>query len=176
MAKRNTKVKAPAIRGPIPRNRDEADQLIFQLGVAMREHAWCETAMNEDLAKLKAEYETQAAPIAVTIAVLTEGIQTWAEAHRSELLAGDSKTVKLGNGEIAWRARPASVSLRGVDKIIAWCRSHRLSKFLRMKTEVSKEAMLADTAKAAKIPGVKIESTGEDFIVTPFNAELEEAV
>ena len=101
-------------------------------------------------------------------------MQTWCEANRKELLDGDSKTVKFGNGEVAWRNRPPSVTLRGVEAIIEWCKRHRgFLSFLRIKAEVNKDAMLANPKMAAKIPGVKIVSGIEDFIVTPLSAALE---
>jgi phage host-nuclease inhibitor protein Gam len=155
------------------KTREEADEFIYKIGEASRDRQLAETAMNEDIAKIKAEYEAKAGPAAVSISKLTWGLQTWCEAHRKELLDGDSKTVKFGNGEVSWRNRPASVSLRGVEKIIEWLRAHKRRRFLRIKYEVNKEAMLAHPRAARKVPGVKIESAGEDFIVAPFESQLE---
>jgi phage host-nuclease inhibitor protein Gam len=169
-----TKIKTPALEYPPPANRDEADNYIFRLGEAMRSRAETEIAMNEAVAHIKLESENAAEPYNREIAALTAGLQTFCEANRKELCPGNSKTVKFGNGEVSWRARPASVTLRGVEAIIAFCRSHRKHLFIRLKREVNKEAMLAHPKAAAAIPGVTIASAGEDFIVTPINAELEE--
>ncbi len=169
------KLKAPAlIIGP-PHDRDEADELIFTLGGLQRDRVDLETAMNEALAEAKLEYEYLAKPLNEKIAALMAALQTFCEAHRVELLKGDSKTVKFGNGTVSWRARPASVTLRNVKKIIAWLQGNWFGTFfLRIKTEINKDAMLAHPEPAKLIPGVQIGSAGEDFVVKPFESKLEE--
>jgi phage host-nuclease inhibitor protein Gam len=168
------KINTPAIDYSIPRDRDECDEFIYNLGEAVRSRDLAENAMNRDLAQIKSEYEAKAAPVAAAISRLTAGIQGYCEAHRAELCKGDAKTFRFGNGEVRWRHRPPKVTLRGVEKILDWCKTHRLRKFIRVTEELSKEAMLADAAKAQTIPGVSIASAGEDFAVEPFNATLEE--
>jgi len=42
-----------------------------------------------------------------------------------------------------------------------------LEKFIRVKEEVNKDAMLAEPDQAMKVPGVTIKSGGEDFIIEP---------
>jgi phage host-nuclease inhibitor protein Gam len=170
---KSAKIKTPAADYAIPSNREEADEFIYKIGEASRDRQLAETAMNEDIAKIKAEYEAKAGPAAVAISKLTWGLQTWCETHRKELLDGDSKTVKFGNGEVSWRARPPKVTLRGLDKILAWLDKHKLDRFVRIIREINKEAMLADAVEARKVPGVSIASAGEDFIVAPFESQLE---
>lgn len=171
---KNAKLKTPALEYPAPTNRDEADSYIFRLGEAQRARAETEVAMNEALAHVKLEAENAVEPHNREIAALMAGLQTFCEANRAELCPGKLKTVKFGNGEVSWRFRPASVTLRGVEAIIAFCRSHRLHRFIRVKREINKEVMLAHPKAAAAIPGVKVASSGEDFIVKPFQSELEE--
>ena len=168
------KLKAPALTIGAPHDRDEADKLIFELGKEHRERAALEIKMNGALALIKDDYETQAAPINQKISALMAALQTYCEANRAELCPGKLKTVKFGNGEVSWRFRPPKVTLRGVKKIIEWCRAHRRNRFLRVTTEVNKAAMLAHPESANGIPGVKIGSAGEDFVVKPFESELEE--
>ena len=170
---KSNKLKTPAADYLIPRDREEADEFIYKIGEASRDRQLAETAMNEDIAKIKAEYERKSEPAAAAIKRLTAGLQTWCETHRKTLLIGDSKTVKFGNGEVSWRARPPKVTLRGLEKILAWLDKHKLYRFVRIIREINKEAMLSDPVEARKIPGVTIGSAGEDFIVTPFESELE---
>ncbi len=175
MSKTGKGIKAPALTLPAPKTREEADQLIFKLGQLQRDRIDLETAMNEALAASKLEHENLAKPINGEIAALMASIQTWCEANREDLCPGKLKTYKFGNGEVSWRLRPASVTLRNIEKIINWCEEHLgLERFLRVKTEINKEAMLAEPEIAQEIPGVKIGSAGEDFIVKPFESELEE--
>jgi phage host-nuclease inhibitor protein Gam len=44
---------------------------------------------------------------------------------------------------------------------------------VRVKEEINKEAILAEPDLAAKIPGISI-TQGEDFVIVPFETELEE--
>ncbi len=175
MAKQ-TKIKTAAANYAIPRDREEADKFIFEIFAATRRRAVIQTALDAELADLKARYEDAAAPLNSSIDLLTKGLQTWCEANRRALLQGNLKTVKFGNGYVSWRMRPASVTLRGIEKIIKWCRAQRgrFARFLRFKIEVNKEAMLAEPDEASKIPGVTIASGGEDFIVTPLESKLDE--
>jgi phage host-nuclease inhibitor protein Gam len=172
--KQQSKIKTAAANYPIPRDRDEADEFLRRIGGLMRDRSLIQTALDANLAALKAEYEKKALPIAVETTGLMKGLQTWCEANRAELLHDGGKTVKFGNGEVAWRNRPASVTLRGVEAIIAYCKEKLGWLFLRVTIEVSKEMMLMNQEEARKIPGVTIASAGEDFIITPLSAELQE--
>jgi phage host-nuclease inhibitor protein Gam len=171
--KAKNKIKNAAANYPIPRDRDEADEFIFRIGGLMRDRALIQGALDGNLAALKAEYEDKALPINFALAQQIKGLQTWCETNRAELLDGDSKTAKFGNGEVSWRKRPAKVTLRGIEEILAYLAEHELDRFVRVSKEVNKEAMLDDAVEAAKVPGVSIGSAGEDFIVTPLEAPLE---
>ena len=51
--------------------------------------------------------------ITARIETLQAGIQTYCEAHRDELTSGGkTKTANLVTGEVSWRQRPPSVSIR----------------------------------------------------------------
>jgi len=162
----------------VPQDKTGADAMIRRIGEAQRERQNIETAMNEGIAALKAAAEERAKPVAAEIELLTRGIQTWCAAHRDELTDnGKRKFYRFGSGDINWRDRPPKVSLRGVDSIIDYLKTRRsvkFRKFLRVKFEVNKEAMLADAKTAGKIEGVKIGSAGEDFVITPLETKLEQ--
>ena len=99
------------------------------------------------------------------------------EANRARLTHGGKvKFHRYSTGEISWRLRPARVSIRGKEAVIEAIKAARLGrKFLRVREDVNKEAMLEDRATAAAIRGVTIGSDGEDFLVEPFETELKEA-
>ncbi len=167
------KLKTPAADYAIPANRQEADEFIRKIGVLSRDRALIQTTLDAHAAALKAEYEEKAKPLAEETVSLMKGLQSWCETHRAELLKDGGKTVKFAHGEVAWRNRPASVTLRGVDAIIAYCKEKLNWLFLRINIEVSKEMMLANKDLARTIPGVTIASGGEEFIVTPVEAPLQ---
>jgi phage host-nuclease inhibitor protein Gam len=61
---------------------------------------------------------------------------------------------------------------RDVDGLIARLKSLGLARFVRTREEPDKEAMLAEPDVARAVPGVRIASAGEDFVIEPFNLEL----
>lgn len=159
---------------PVPQSREEAAQALARIGVINREVARREADMNDQLAAIKAAVEEALAASRSEAESLTEGLKIWAEAHRRELTAGDkTKTVDLGAGLIKWRLRPAKVTIRGAEGVVAAIKAMGFAKkFLRTTEEINKEAMLLDKDKARTIAGVTIGSEGEDFVVEPFEVEL----
>lgn len=170
--KTRIKNESPDLR--IPQSRDEATEYIAEIGRLQRKRQRIEADMNDALAEVRQRFEAQALPLAGDIKQLTAGLQTWCEANRSSLTQGGKvKFAQLASGEIKWRMRPPKVTLKGTDAIIEACKKLKLERFLREKVEVNKEALLAEPDVAKTLNGVSI-SQGEDFIVTPFETELEE--
>lgn len=169
-----TKTKARPI--PVPQSTGEADLFIRQIGEMQRERDRIETEMNAIIANTKALHAERVKEIDEQMSERAKGLETWAAANRKELTNdGRTKTAKLHAGEISWRHRPPRVTLRKVEDVLASIKALRLQKkFLRLKLEVNKEAMLAEPEIASKIDGVTIGSDGEDFVVKPFETELEQ--
>ena len=69
--------------------------------------------------------------------------------------------------------RPPSVSARPIDKVIEALKDMGLKRFIRFKEEIDKEAILGDPDAVKYIKGIKIEQR-EDFVIVPFETELEE--
>ena len=161
---------------PVPQDDSEARSAILEVGQAQRKIVRLEAELNDKVAKLKDQYGAKADVHRARVTELTEGLRMFCEANRARLTRdGKVKHHKFDTGEISWRFRPARVGLRGVEKIIEQVKEAGLTKFLRVKEEVNKEAMLEDRETALGITGVTIGSDGEDFIVTPDEAALEEA-
>jgi phage host-nuclease inhibitor protein Gam len=164
----------PAPAYPVPKTKDETIEAIAEIGRRQRERVRIETAMNDDLAKVREAWEKQAAPHTEAIKALSAGIQLWCELHRNDLTQdGKTKTAKLASGEVKWRLRPPSVTLRAVDNIIATLKQLGLDRFLRIKEEVNKEAILCEPETVQHIKGITI-TQKEDFVIVPFETELEE--
>lgn len=169
-----TKTKARPI--PVPQSTGEADLFIRQIGEMQRERDRIETEMNAVIANTKALHAERVKEIDAEMSERAKGLETWAAANRKELTNdGRTKTAKLHAGEISWRHRPPRVTLRKVEDVIASIKALGLAdRFIRIKEEANKEAMLADPETAAAIDGVTIGSDGEDFVVKPFETELEQ--
>lgn len=154
-------------------NRDQADETVRAIGELQRKREAIKTAMNEHLARVKASYETDAVPVNEALKTLSHGVQVWAEANRAELTKNGSKTVKLGNGELRWRTRPPSVTVRAAGIVIEALKRLGLTRFIRTKEEINKEAILAEPEAVQDVKGISI-GQGEDFVIVPFETELEE--
>ena len=171
MAKQKKKAAAFAV----PQSMTEANDYVKRIGRAQRDRDHLEIVMNDELAMIKTTYEEKAAPYKSMIEDLTNGLHVYCAANREELTkGGKSKTYKFPAGEINWRRRPPKVTIKGAEAVIKRLLAGGLKQFLRQKITINKEAMLADPKAAEAVEGVSIGSDGEDFVITPFETELEE--
>ncbi len=170
------KTKAPALA--VPQTDEEADALLAEYGATERRLGEIALRMNDRLASLKAQYEADAKPLQTLLDSIFERLQAWGGAHRKRLTEGDKvKTVALPAGEVGWRSRPPSVTFqRGlkVEEIVERIRKAGMLRFLRRRIDVNKDAMIEDAESANLIDGVTVGSTGEDFFVAPFGANIAE--
>ena len=166
------KVKAPT-RSAMPKSKEEADGLIQEIGRMQTEGEALKAAMKSRIAEVRQGYQARLEEIASGIDRRTETLEAWAAVHRDALTNGGRvKWARLPSGRILWRNRPPGVTLRGVADVIAAIKEARLSKkFLRLKEEINKNAMLDDPERAARLPGVTIGSGGEEFVVEPFGLD-----
>ena len=171
------KLKTAGTNLPIPQDDSEAREAIREIGDMNREVLRIEAEMNDRIAALQQEYGERAAPIREAVIAKTDGLKMFCEVHRDRLTTGGKvKFHRFATGEISWRQRPAKVTIRGLADVIEAIKAAKLGKkFIRVKEEINKEAMLEDRALAGAIKGVTIGSDGEDFLVEPFETELREA-
>lgn len=168
------KLKAPAAQGVL-QSRDEVVDAIAEIGRRTRERVRIEAEMGDDLALIRERYEGEAQPHAERCRELILGVQAWVEAHRDELTqGGKTKTIRFPSGEVKWRITPPSIAVRGTEAVIAWLRIQTLLRFIRIKEEVNKEALLNEPDVANGVPGVTI-SQREEFVVEPFEVALADA-
>lgn len=171
MAKREKK-KAIAVK--VPQSRDEASNFVHMIGVHQRERERLEAAMNDRLAKTKANYEETAKPHAEAIVQLMRGLEIWAAANRDALTeGGKTKTARLATGELRWRMTPPAVALKSVKDVLAALVEKGLGRFIRRKDEVNKEAILEEPDAVKEIAGIVI-GQHEEFVIVPFETKLEE--
>ena len=177
MAKTNTKVKG-TIRSPdyvAVTSREEAEQIIREIGEKRRDVLRIEADMNDAVVELKQGYEQQAQPFKTEVADLITAVQNWVEQERDSLTnGGKTKTVKLATGEVSWRNNPPKVGLRGKDKIMASLKNLGLQRFIRTSEDIDKEAMLKEPKIASEIAGVTIGSAGETLTIEPYEVEIED--
>lgn len=106
------------------------------------------------------------------IELLQTGVQAWCEANRDTLTDGGKvKSANLITGEVSWRQRPPSVSVRGVDAVIDTLKRLGLGVFVRTKEELNKEAILNEPHQVRGVAGLQVVTGVEDFAIVPFEQE-----
>ena len=162
----------------VPQSKNGCAEAIRALGDLQREFERQRAAMNDTIAAITQQHQPVLADLQQRMQALQDGIQAWCEAHRTELCGeGDKlgKTANLVTGEVSWRQRPPSVSIRGVDTVLETLERMGLARFVRTKAEPNKEAMLNEPDAVRGIAGISIVTGVEDFIVVPFEAQAEVA-
>lgn len=168
-----TKTKKPAKEFAVPQSRDECAARVKDLGDVQRDEQRLIAEMNDRLAAITQEFQPTIDLLREKQSQLLDGIATWCEANREALTSGGKiKSAQLVTGEIGWRQRPPSVTVRGADKVIDVLHKLGLGRFVRTKDEIDKEAILKEPKAVAAVPGVTVNSGVEDFYVTPFEAKV----
>lgn len=171
MSKKN-RIKTSAVEACI--SAIDVDQHILAIGREQRERERLATAMNEEIAAVKARYEEAAVLHGAAITSLAESVRIYCEANRAELTKdGRTKTYKFGAGEVSWRMRPPRVNVRGEENVLQALHRLGLEQFIRTTEAIDKQAILADPKAVQDVKGLTI-AQGEDFVIKPIATELEE--
>ena len=172
-----TRIKSKTLAA-VPQSKNDCAESIRLLGDLQREFDRERGAMNDHIAAITQAHQPVLASLTERMQAQQAGIQAWCEAHRVELCGeGDKlgKTANLVTGEVSWRQRPPSVSIRSVETVLDTLLRMGLGRFVRVKNEPNKDAMLNEPDAVRGIAGVTIVSGVEDFIVVPFEAQAEVA-
>jgi len=167
------RIKATAI--PVPKTREEAEKLLGEIGLLQGNVSEIERRAAERVSSIQRAYSELAMPVNDQIQGKFEALHAYAEAHRHELLEGDSKSVKLATGTLSWRWTPPAIKLTKVEEVIARLQFRKLRQYLRTTVEVNKEALLEageEAVKALEIPGIKFTSR-EEFVAKPLESQIE---
>ncbi|EFK6683048.1 host-nuclease inhibitor Gam family protein [Escherichia coli] len=171
MAKPAKRIKSAAA-AYVPQNRDAVITDIKRIGDLQREASRLETEMNDAIAEITEKFAARIAPLKTDIETLSKGVQGWCEANRDELTNGGKvKTANLVTGDVSWRQRPPSVSIRGVDAVMETLERLGLQRFIRTKQEINREAILLEPKAVAGVAGITVKSGIEDFSIIPFEQE-----
>ena len=170
-----TRTKAPAT--PVPQNATEANALLAVIGRQGRHLEMMETSLNNALNDVKSTSDERTAPVAKSLKENLKALKAYAEANRSTLLRGRTKSVKWPAGVIGWRKRPPSIQVRRglkVGELVEVIRGmgRKFQKLLTVKHSLDKETMLKHPTLIEEIDGASIEDDAEDFFIEPFGAEL----
>lgn len=158
----------------VPQTKTDCAADIKLIGDLQRDFERQRAEMNDKIAEITKQYQPSLESLQGRLQVLQEGVQLYCEAHREEL-CGKGKTANLVTGEVSWRQRPPSVSIRGADAVMETLLRMGLGRFVRVTNAPNKEAMLNEPEAVKGIAGIAIVSGVEDFLITPFEAIAEVA-
>lgn len=155
-------------------SKAEVMENITQIGLKQREISRLEAEMNDKIAQLTEQYKDDILKLQLEVQTLTHQAQIWCEQNRNSLLEDKGKTANLLTGEVSWRFRPAKVVLSEKEaQVIEQLEQLGLVQFVRVKKNVNKDAVLADPQAVKDIAGITIVSNVEDFIITPYEINVE---
>lgn len=172
-----TRIKSKTL-ATVPQTKNDCAESIRLIGDLQRDFERQRAAMNDRIAATTQEFQPELAALQQRIEQLQAGVQAWCEAHRTELCGENDKLGKTANlvtGEVAWRIRPPSIAIRGADAVMETLLRMGLGRFVRVKNEPNKDAMLNEPEAVRGIAGITVVTGQEDFIVTPFEAQAEVA-
>ncbi len=168
MAKSVTRLKAKA-QIYVPQTKETAAADVRTIGDLQRQSLRAATEMNDAIAAITQNYQPRLEALSEQLKTLQDGVQAYCEAHRAELTDGGRvKSANLITGEVQWRQRPPSVSVRGAEAVIEALKRLGLGKFVRTKDEVNKEAILNEPDAVRGVAGITVVTGVEDFVITPF--------
>lgn len=158
---------------PMPQNLNEAAEFVRGIGKAERDIEQANNEMNALLEAVKQPFIEQVGQHQHHLATLVEGLYAYAQGNRFQLTDGDKKkTVTLPTGTFSWRMTPKSVLIKGKNSVLAKLKELKLDRFIRIKEEVDKEAILKDEGMVASVDGITIEQC-EEFVVKPAETNAE---
>lgn len=156
----------------VPQNKEDVIGDIKKIGDLQRELEREQTIMNDAIGEITERHAPGIESLKKDIDLLSKGIQGWCEAHRDELTQnGKTKTASLITGKVEWRNRPPSVGIRGVETVLETLHRLNLDRFIRIKEEVNKDAILNEPEVVKGVAGITIRSGIEDFSITPFEQD-----
>lgn len=158
---------------PTPQSKTEVAESIRRIGDLNRDFERLRADMNDRIAAISQEVQPLLEQLQAHIQAEQAGVQRFCEAHRETLCLKGSKTANFVTGEVSWRQRPPSVSIRGLEAVLDTLLRMGLGRFVRVKQEPNKEAMLNEAEALRGIAGIHITSGVEDFIITPLEVGVE---
>lgn len=167
MAKKTTRVKSEAAILTL-QTQDDVALAIKRIGDLNRELVRLSTQQADEKAQIDEKYVAMLNHIKAELKPLQLAVQAFCESRRNELTdEGKRKTAYFTTGEVQWRLKVPSVVVKGKETVIEAIEKLGLTQFLRVKTELNKEAVLAEPSIANTIKGLSISAGVEEFVIKP---------
>ena len=162
---KRTKVTAPAL---VIRDRAELDLVVGDIARLKTEEAALTAEMNEEITAIRSRFEERLTEITADLTLRTTAVANWSSANVQEF--ENKKSLDTIHGVIGWRTTtPALKTLKGWtwDRVLEKLATSGLDRFIRIKSEVDKQALLIERETLDLAPlGVQVVQE-ETFFVDP---------
>lgn len=180
-------MKKPRIKITVPliTTRDEAEYVVGEVATLTIKQIQETAAMDAEIAAVRQRYEANLGTYSEQLKIKSEMLHAWAQTHPEEF-PKNRKSIEFVQGTVGFRKGNPTLALASRaftwDKVSTILQGLRWRKFIRVKREVDKEAILARAAavkNATKFSsqvlsriGLKI-NQDESFYVDPKLTETE---
>lgn len=153
----------------IPHNRADFETLFAAYRETKNRLDKADMKLADKTAALAAKHQQDTAADREKLAEIALCLEQYATEHRAELTNhGKSKTVQTVSGCLKWRKTPPAVQIDGdLSSVLTEIRRRKLSRFIRVKEELNKTALLAERELLERRPiaGVSIIHGKETFTI-----------
>lgn len=149
-------------------NKEQAQTCITAIGDTNRKIEHLKAQMNDEIAKITAKYAERLILLQELSVQMTNAVQSWCADNKDKLLTDGAKTANLITGEVVWRKCPPSVVGKSTPELIARLERFGLDRFVRVKKELDKQAILKEPSAIANIEGISVQDGKEEIIIRPF--------
>jgi phage host-nuclease inhibitor protein Gam len=151
----------------VPQSIDEVDRDVQEIGSLDRQIGTIDSELAEKVSQLQSEAAERRQPLTEKREELSQGVHSYAEAHKAELTKS-SKTVKLPSGGVLqWRMKPPRLKISGkLESIIRALKSGGHDEFIRVKESLKRDDLKRHPDVVKKIRGLSI-GQDEEFLIKP---------
>lgn len=117
--------------------------------------AYIEARRDKAIVRLQQKFGEKIAPLAVQRDAQVQLAETYADAHRKELLPKDRKSADIPTATFGWREGNRTVQVLQklkADAVVAKLKEVGLASYVRTTEEIAKDKILADCRNGKTIP------------------------
>lgn len=166
MATNKTRIKRTSTH--VPCSIEEADIFVGLIGTSQSQIDLAEAETEKQIQKLREDLRKRTEKVRKDRNTLMTGLFAFASSRQDTLIEsnGGKKTIELTNGSFGWRWTPPAVCINNDELFIAECKRMGFHRYIRVKEEVNREALLD---ARPRIPYLAF-TQREEFVVKPANA------
>jgi phage host-nuclease inhibitor protein Gam len=172
------KLKTPAVDAP--QSTHDCACRISAYGELQARRAALVAEMSERQRQIGEEYQERITKIDERLKLEHMAIQMFCEPNRGSLADENGvKYIEFTTGKVEWRKQPDTIAVprtpENLDTVLGLLEQRGLVRFIRVKREINKEAMLLErvnlTGLIAGIPGLSLRIGQEAFTIKPLETD-----